>query len=157
MMTSQTIKKLDDEQIKQFNVEYVSDRRWQLVKKCINKEYSDGEFTFLDVGGGNGVFVDRILSQYAKSRGTLIDNSEYLLEQNKANEHKTLVCDSVEKIDEIFKDQKFDVIFINWLLHHLVSSSYRQTRSNIVTCLTSLRRLLTENGSVAILEIYMTD
>lgn len=151
-MTLQTIKKLSDEQVKQFNVEYVSDRRWQHVKKRINREYSDGEFNFLDVGGGNGVFADRVLAQYSKSRGTLIDNSEFLLEHNEANERKTLVCKSVEEIDEVFDEQKFDIIFVNWLLHHLVGSSYRQTRSNIVTCLTGLRRLLTENGSVAIYE-----
>ena len=47
---------------------------------------------------------------------------------------------------------KFDIVFINWLLHHLVANSYSKTKFNSEFALRSSRKLLNENGHVAVFE-----
>ncbi|NJO57968.1 MAG: class I SAM-dependent methyltransferase [Richelia sp. RM2_1_2] len=82
------MKQLEDSQLETFDTEYVNDKRWQIIKEQIERDFPEGDFTFLDVGGGNGLFADRLLSNYPKSRGTVLDNSELLLSKNKSNSRK---------------------------------------------------------------------
>ena len=71
------MEQLDDEQLQGFDTEYVTDQRWVPVKRCIDRDFPGGYFTFLDIGGGNGLFTDRILANYPKSTGVVLDNSAY--------------------------------------------------------------------------------
>ena len=146
------IRKLDDSQVQDFDSEYVDDRRWQLIEACIERDFPDGKFTFLDIGGGNGVFADRILGKYTGSSCTVLDNSEYLLSLNKESDRKTIVCESVENLGGALAGRKYDIVFLNWLLHHLVSGSYNKTRSNMVECLTQATGLLSPRGRVSVFE-----
>ncbi len=147
---AEAIKKLDDSQVEAFDTEYVEGGRWDAVKAYIDRDFPDGEFTFLDVGGGNGKFGDRLLLQYPRSKGTILDNSEVLLAKNLSHERKTVICDSVENLGRI--NAKFDVICVHWLLHHLVSDSYVLTRQNQLATLTMLTNLMTPRGRVSVFE-----
>src|SRR5258706_3977835 len=132
-MKSQAIKKLDDSQVESFDTEYVKEGRWDTIRAHIDKDFPGGEFTFLDVGGGSGNFADRLLAQYPKSVGTIIDNAEVLLEKNRPNERKPLIWDSVENLRQM--SMRYDMVCVHWLLHHLVSDSYAQTRQNQLSTL----------------------
>ena len=145
-----SIKRLDDSQVEAFDTEYVDDTRWAQMSQLLNVDFPGGEFTFLDVGGGNGRFADRLLAEYPASKGTVIDNSEVLLARNKPNGRKTLVLDSVENLDRL-KGQ-YDVIFVNWLLHHVVGNSWAITRRNQSWTLRTLATLLTERGKISVFE-----
>ena len=147
---SQTIRKLDDQQVESFDTEYVDDARWRPFNTLINRDFPDGEFSFLDVGGGNGVFADRLLAEYPKATGTVLDNSEVLLARNVANPRKQTICSSAENVANL--GRKYDLICINWVLHHLVGDSYRKSRQNQLATLQALRGLLTERGRVSIYE-----
>lgn len=144
------MKQLEDSQLETFDTEYVNDKRWQIIKEQIDRDFPKGDFTFLDVGGGNGLFADRLLSNYPKSRGTVLDNSELLLAKNKSNSRKSLICDSVEHLAQL--DGKYDLICFNWLLHHLVGNSYSETRQNMSAALEAVIPLLTPRGRVSIFE-----
>jgi len=144
------IKKLDDSQAQAFDTEYVDGRRWLVVKELIERDFPSGEFTFLDVGGGNGKFADRLLAQFPQARGTVLDNSEALLARNIKRDRKTIVCDSVENLSRM--DAKFDIICVHWLLHHVVSYSYRRTTRNQLATLKVLRELLSPRGRISMFE-----
>jgi hypothetical protein len=49
-------------------------------------------------------------------------------------------------------DRRFDVVFINWALHHFVLDSYRKTRAWQERILSAARGLLTARGRVSVLE-----
>jgi SAM-dependent methyltransferase len=144
------MRKLDDSQAATFDTDYVDGGRWDSVKAQVARDFPAGDFSFLDVGGGNGRFADRLLEEYPGATGTVLDNSEVLLGRNAGSVRKRLVCESAEHIDKI--DGRFDLISVHWLLHHLVGESYRQTRRNQLKALRSLRALLSPRGRISIFE-----
>jgi Methyltransferase domain len=144
------MKQLEDSQLETFDTEYVNEKRWKIIKAQIDKDFPDGDFSFLDVGGGNGVFADQLLEYYPKSRGAVLDNSQLLLSKNVTNSRKTIICDSVENLSKL--ETKYDLICFNWLLHHLIGNSYLDTRKNISTAISTVIPLLTDRGRVSIFE-----
>ena len=58
--------------------------------------------------------------------------------------------DSVENLENYLNTYDIDIVFINWVLHHLVSDSYLKTRSNIINTLTIIKR----NKHVKYLSIF---
>ena len=144
------MKKLEDAQVEAFDTEYVDDARWKCIMSGINQSFPDGRFTFLDVGGGNGKFADRVLKEYPNSKGTVLDSSEVLISRNLEDARKTLIIDSVENIESI--DTRYDIIFLHWLLHHVVSDSYKETRRNQIWTLKVAKSHLNRNGKISVFE-----
>jgi SAM-dependent methyltransferase len=144
------MKKLADSQVEAFDTEYVDGSRWATVKARIDEAFPAGEFSFLDVGGGNGRFADRLLAHYPKAIGTVLDSSELLLSRNQTNERKTVICDSVENLGRL--NAKYDLICVHWLLHHLVGDSYTETRQNQSAALQILSGLLNSRGRASVFE-----
>ncbi|MDH5325919.1 MAG: methyltransferase [Gammaproteobacteria bacterium] len=75
------VRKLNDSQLEEFNVEYVNEQRWGYIKACLDRDFGDGKFNFVDIGGGNGLFADKILHEYPNCTGTVLDYSELLLSE----------------------------------------------------------------------------
>lgn len=146
------IRKLSDAQVEAFDTEYVEGRRWLTVAALIERDFPDGKFTLLDVGGGNGRFADRVLAQFPNSVATVLDNSESLLAKNAKNPRKTIVCESVEKLASMGGSQRYDVICFHWLLHHLVGESYRRTSHNQLDALRCAGKLLSPRGRISVFE-----
>ncbi|MGA7541185.1 MAG: class I SAM-dependent methyltransferase [Steroidobacteraceae bacterium] len=146
------IRKLSDAQVEPFDMEYVEGRRWLAIRELIQRDFPDGDFTLLDVGGGNGRFADRILAEFPNSVATVLDNSESLLSRNAPNPRKTVIRESVENLASIDGSRRFDIVCFHWLLHHLVSDSYRRTSSNQLEALKCAKRLLTPRGRISVFE-----
>jgi len=146
------LQQLADDQLASFDTEFVNDARWAPVARCIARDFPAGRFTFLDVGGGSGMFADRILESYPEARVTVLDNSQLLLSRNKPNPRKELLLESVERLGAAVGDRRFDLISMNWLLHHLVSPSYGRTRSNIDAALRMVSRFLSDRGRLSVHE-----
>jgi hypothetical protein len=144
------MKQLENAQLETFDTEYINDQRWEIIKEQIDKDFPNGDFSFLDIGGGNGVFADRLLNYYPQSKGTVLDNAQVLLDKNQINPRKTIICASVENLNSI--ENKYDLICFNWLLHHLVGNSYSETRINMSTAINSVIPLITPHGRVSIFE-----
>jgi SAM-dependent methyltransferase len=144
------MRQLEDSQLQEFDTEYVNDSRWKIIKEQIDKDFPDGKFSFLDIGGGNGLFADKLLKHYPHAVGTVMDNSQLLLNKNTTNSRKMVICDSVQNLGDI--KERYDLICFNWLLHHLVGNSYFETRNNISTAIDSAIPLLTYRGRISIFE-----
>ncbi|MDH5325920.1 MAG: hypothetical protein OEY58_10695 [Gammaproteobacteria bacterium] len=72
---------------------------------------------------------------------------------NSENSRKRIICDSVENLAG-YKEEKgcYDVVFFNWLLHHLVGDSYSETIKNIKSCISESKHLLSARGRISIFE-----
>ena len=153
-MKTYEIRALSTDQVQAFDVEYVTPRMWADIERLVNQGIkSNGEnFSFLDIGGGIGVFSDGILSRYPASRCWLIDSSTYLLNKNRPNHRKVLVEESAENIEQVFAGVKFDLIFMNWVLHHFVKGSYSETMNMQLRILEKAAALLNEKGRVIVME-----
>ena len=134
------LKRLSTDQLESFNTEYVNGELWDAVVNLIDRFFATGKFTFLDIGGGNGVFTDRILDHYPQSEAILLDNASNLIEINTQHPRKTIIMDSVENLENYLSTYAIDIIFINWVLHHLVSDTYKKTGNNIANTLTIIKR-----------------
>ena len=118
---------MNDEQIVSYDLEFASsemlDDLFELIEIC----FGDRPFKHLDIGGGNGRFTGRILKRFPNCTSTLIDSSELLIQRNEPHPRKRVFCTTVQKMHECLEDETFDIISVNWLLHHLVRDSYRKT------------------------------
>jgi SAM-dependent methyltransferase len=146
------IPKLDESQLRDFDTEYVTPEIWTITEQWITEAFPDGQFSFLDVGGGNGAFTDLLLNRFPGARGVLIDNGEALLSINKPHPRKTTLCESALDIERRFKGQHFDLICFNWLLHHLVLRSYRSTCALQARIVAAARDLLSKQGRLCVFE-----
>lgn len=140
---------LSDAQTEAFDVDYVDPGdRWALVRERIRSQFGHHPFTFLDVGGGNGRFVDRLLEEFPAATGTVLEPSGLLLARNTPHERKALIEGTAAELP----GERYDLICVHWLLHHLVSESYEATRQEQVRTLTALRAHLTERGRISVYE-----
>jgi SAM-dependent methyltransferase len=144
--------KLSQEQVALYDAEFVDERGMEIICSAIDRHFPDGRFSFLDVGGGNGIFADRILDRYPSARGTVIDSSELMISKNAARPRKeAIVCDAAEVAA---RGELFDLIFCNLVLHHLVTTgSYRRTRENVERVLAGLAGCLSESGCISVYEL----
>lgn len=145
-------RKLQEHQLVDFNIEHVCDPEWKLVEPRFDARFAGRAFSFLDVGGGNGTFADRLLERYPQAEATVLDTAKPLLDLNVQNPRKTLMLGSAEHLARTFRSRKFDLIVFNWALHHFVTSSYQGTRQLQREVLAQARSLLTEGGVVSVFE-----
>ena len=143
-------KQLSTDQLETFNTEYVNGVFWDAIVDMIDKHFETGKFTFLDIGGGNGVFSDRIINHYPLSEAIILDNAPNLIEINIQHPRKTIIMDSVENLENYLNTYNVDIVFINWVLHHLVSDSYKKTRNNIVNTL----KIIKNNKHIKYVSIF---
>lgn len=155
-MGGENLNKLAPDQLDYFTQDghIVYESQWQEQTGRIRKEVAkpDQAFRALDIGGANGRFSDRLLAEYPQAQAIVLDSSEYLLNQNLPNDRKTLVLGSATEMPKQLGNQKFDFVFVNCLLHHLVSSSYATSRQVIRGVLQDISGVLAENGRISIWE-----
>jgi 16S rRNA G1207 methylase RsmC len=62
------------------------------------RDFPDGHFNFIDIGGGDGLFADKVLARFPNSHGTVLDNSQLLLKKNIPSSRKNIIFNSAENI-----------------------------------------------------------
>lgn len=117
-----TVRRLGTEQTSTFDTEYVDQKMFNTLVKYIDMLYpTEQPFHMLDIGGGNGVYADKILSHYPNSHVTLVEPERSLIDRNTNHPRKSLLCTSFQNLQ---LEQEYDIIQFNWVLHHFVSDSY---------------------------------
>lgn len=143
---------LADQQTEAFDVEYVIPQLWALIEPHLEPRLARPS-RFLDVGGGNGIFTDRVLDAYPQAEGVIVEPSQTLRERNLPRPSKTLVSGTFQGA-AFDPRHRFDVIFFNWVLHHFVADTYRQTQALQLQGLIDARNLLAPGGILVIFENY---
>jgi len=150
-MTSLNLVLLDETQNQAFDTEYHSRKEMEDKVSNIADCFGNRAFSILDLGGGNGRFLDELLDRFPSANGVLLDVSDALLAQNKPHNRKQLVKASVDQIPTRLQ-QKFDLITVNWLLHHLVGRTYRESHRNAISLLDQCSDLLSDRGMIIVTE-----
>lgn len=71
MQNHQDYKQLNSDQLESFDKEYVNSQKWLWFESGMAKYFSGSEnIRILDIGGGNGKFIDRVLKSYTHVRAT---------------------------------------------------------------------------------------
>lgn len=148
------MRKLPESQTQAFDIEYIKGKRWLWIKELIDRDFQKRPFRVLDVGGGNGALADKILFTFPNAEVTILDYSEDLLRKNVKHPRKQLIFDSAENLGKVFRGQKFDLITLNLVLHHLVGSTYQESKNNAIKTLELSNDLLPEDGRLFICEHF---
>jgi ubiquinone/menaquinone biosynthesis C-methylase UbiE len=143
---------LDESQNEAFDFEYHSEAELKAKLAFIREVFPNGPPQILDIGGGNGKFMDRVLAEFPESEGYLIDISQNLLDKNQPNAKKHLIHGSFEDLTKLLPGKTFDLITINWVLHHLVGPSYRLSVENVKQALAMTSKMLSANGILFVAE-----
>jgi SAM-dependent methyltransferase len=143
---------LEERQNEAFDSDY--HQPGELAQKIaqLKARFGQRPISILDLGGGNGRFLDTLLAALPQAGGVVLDISDTLLARNRPDPRKTLVKGSISDMRALLGDRKFDVITINWVLHHLVGTSYADCTRNAIECLKTCTDLLTPDGVIVVAE-----
>ncbi|HET6674486.1 MAG TPA: class I SAM-dependent methyltransferase [Nitrospiraceae bacterium] len=149
--TDHPLVRLSEHQVEAFDADLMNPQAWATLTDHLARGFN-GEFRFLDLGAGNGAFADGILMRFPRSDGTLLELSEEMVRKIRPDARKTVVHGNALELDHLGLG-KFDVIFCNWLLHHLVSpAGYSGTLGNIRATLRVCAHSLTARGRLSVYE-----
>jgi ubiquinone/menaquinone biosynthesis C-methylase UbiE len=143
---------LGEEQNAAFDAEFHSPEELESKFLVLGEMNKDRPFDVLDLGGGNGLFVDQLLARFPNSSVTILEISASLLAKNRPAQRKKLVRGAIENMPDLLAGRKFDYITMNWVLHHLVGNSYRTCRENCLDTLMQCKELLKPNGMLLVAE-----
>ena len=139
---------VDEQFIGHFDQDYIDDALLdQLIKTLADLNPHVDEIA--DFGGGNGRFLDRLLHRMPAAHGTNYEISTCLQSLNTCSTRKTVLAESFLSIEA---HSKFDLILMNWVLHHLVGDGLDATLGLIRQAVEIVFRALKPGGVVVISE-----
>ena len=101
--------------------------------------------TILDVGCGNGRFLEFLIKNNIKFKSYLgIDNSPEFIEKNRLKylEHQFEVVDVITKIEDV--KENYDIVLLFGVTHHIPYEEYRRDWFN------KIKNLVSKNGVLAV-------
>lgn len=148
--------KLDEDRIEYF----VNDSTAEFTIKPIMLELQKvprkkEKLEILDVGGGNGTYIDLLLDNLPDSNGTVVELSTGMIEKNIPRANKSLVCDNFLdwSTRQLTRNTEYDLICFNFVLHHFVGKNYSASLALQNRALENAKKLLSEDGMIVIYEI----
>jgi SAM-dependent methyltransferase len=112
--------------------------------------------SLLDVGGGNGTFLDTMLQALPDATGTLVEMSQGMADKNAPSPRKAVVCANF--LDwaaaTAQSEQRFDVIFFNFVLHHFVGKRWDESNRLQAQALQAAKSVLARDGLIVVYEIH---
>lgn len=109
--------------------------------------------TILDCGGGNGLYLDKLLEIFPDTHGTLIDSAQYMLDRNVPHPRKRLLSGNLENPETLFdREETFDLICFFDVLHHCIAATYTETRALQTAILKTAASHLSRDGRILVSE-----
>jgi SAM-dependent methyltransferase len=149
---SSTVRILPKQQTSDFDTEYVDPEMFSKIAELLDTHVKRPNFEYLDIGGGNGNYADKILEQYDSSRVTIVEPELSLIEKNTPSERKTIVNSTFQA--NAVERNHYDAIGFNWVLHHFVGDSYGKSVQFQRDALVSAYNALKPGGLILVLENY---
>jgi len=114
----------------------------------LESRFPGGRFQFVGLGGGNGNFANRVLDCFPHAEGTVLDYSDMLLARNRPRSNKQRRRLDIVKLSSPGKT--YDVVFCNWVLHHMLTGGFLPTRSLQRSVLAQARQVLAPKGILGV-------
>lgn len=110
----------------------------------------------LDVGGGNGAFLDSMIRAMPEASGTLVEMSPTMVPKKVASNRKAVVCANfLDWVKEAYQGrERYDVVFFNFVLHHFVGQRRRDSILLQRQAIEAAKAILAEGGLVVVYEIH---
>ncbi|MCK4595125.1 class I SAM-dependent methyltransferase, partial [bacterium] len=144
---------LNEKQLAHYDRDYYAFRSiWPPLFRFFERDFPNGDFHLLDVGGGAGRFADYLLARYPASCATVLDMSPRLLERNRPDVRKWLMLGDAIRLDELHLSRDIDVVSFNFVLHHLLARDEVSSRRLRCGVLRQAARLLRKGGRILIIE-----
>jgi len=121
--------------------------------RYLRETFGDRPWSMLDVGGGSGALSDYLHELSPQSRSTVLDISPDLLESNSRGAWKTIVQGSATELAAHVGQQRYDLVCIHNLLHHVVDGSYRSSGRRVESVLRQAREVLAPGGRLSLFEM----
>lgn len=139
---------VDEQSIGRYDQDYIDDQFLdQLLQTIATLNSHIAEVA--DFGGGNGRFLDRLLHRLPNAHGTNYEISARQRLLNTDSTQKTVLAESLLSIDA---HPKFDLVLMNWVLHHLVGNDLPTTLRLIRAAADIALRTLKPGGIVVVTE-----
>ncbi len=150
-MTTVTDQKiLSKNQSLNFNNVYVNEKEFGCLHQYLRQKFeASDKICIADFGGGNGAFCDILLDAFPNAIVYNIDISADLLSLNTPHERKHLVHSSFLDFDI---GRSVDVVCLNYVLHHMVSSSVKDSIDLINQSLKRAYSVLSDGGCLVVFE-----
>jgi SAM-dependent methyltransferase len=142
---------IDERVIGRFDQDYMDDPFLDQLLQTIATLNSHIE-EVADFGGGNGRFLDRLLHHLPNAHGTNYEISAYMRSLNTCSSQKTVLADSFLSIDAY---SKFDLVIMNWVLHHIIGRDLSTTLRLIHAAVEIALRILKPGGLVVVSENFL--
>ena len=143
----------DDECFARYARDYYSFKSiWPPILRFFERDFPNGDFHLLDVGGGAGHFADYLLAQYPACRVSVFDLSPELLERNRPEPRKRLVLGDAVRLAESCLSADIDVVSFNFVLHHLLAGDEVESWELRRRVLRQAAGLLRKGGRLLIIE-----
>jgi SAM-dependent methyltransferase len=141
---------LSESQNATFDTDYHTPKEFAAKLVVLRQHFGTRPVRLLDAGGGNGVFTDAVLAAMPGWSSTIVDISDHLLAQNAVSPAKRLVGGSIFDLETLLPGERFDMISVNWMLHHLIAGNYRASLDNIVAALRTCAAMLAPDGLLCV-------
>lgn len=142
---------LSEAQTKAFDLEIVDEELWSVLKPVLTRHLTGPSKRIVDVGGGNGMFIDRVLQAFSTTEAILVEPAPNLVKANRPSLRKTVLQSTFQQFG-LRNVEPVDVIFFNWMLHHLVLDSYEATTHTQSDALILARNMLKPGGRLIVFE-----
>lgn len=108
----------------------------------------------LDIGGAGGRFA-ALLHEYFRGNCdiTVLDIEEYET-LGKISAPIRFIKGSVFDVKQYFKPRSFDIVFSNYVFHHLMDNSYHETIGGIKLALEKIKECLAPGGILCVSECF---
>jgi SAM-dependent methyltransferase len=117
-----------------------------------------GKIKILDIGGGRG-FCSLVLREYFAENGceiVVVDNTRYDTWDEFGGGTIKFIEDSAGNLGEMFSENTFDLIFANYVFHHMIvtgpGGGWRGTVLNITDTVKQVSKVLKNDGVFCVTE-----
>jgi SAM-dependent methyltransferase len=147
--------RLGEDRIEEFDSATTAEHTIEPVKEFIRRSIKRNDLLFVDVGGGNGTFLDSLLRDFPRARGINVDASPSMCKKNRPDERKTVHCGDFSSWagQRARTSSRVDVVFFNFVLHHFVSSTYPESVASQRAALEAASQIIPADGLVIVYEI----
>jgi len=106
---------------------------------------------FLEIGFGAGLFLRAINTRFEIDKVCGIDLSEQMVKRARTN---NFILIQGEILNIPFKERSFNLIYIESLLHHLISDTKKKSKDLTILALKNIRNILKPEGFLLLKEVF---